>query len=638
VIELWGHCWYNQLIVNIWRAVVLLCGVLAFFPVEPLLAQGTAFTYQGRLNDGAAPANGSYDLTFALFNTNITGTPLVGPVTNSAVAISNGLFTVMIDFGSSVWNGQTNWLEIGVRTNGASGFTTLAPRQQVTPTPYAITAAAVAGVIPSGNISGTYGNQVVFNNANNNFTGIGSNLTTLNASQLTFGTVADARLSSNVALLNGNQTFSGANVFTNFGNSFRGSFFGNGLVGWIPTSGTAIQAVSDTGYLLTSPQLVTVTVPASPGVGDIVRISGAGASGWRVAQNAGQSIIGNFSSFNKSPWTPSGASPLNWRAIDSSADGSRLVAVASSTGGGIFTSIDSGLTWSGPFGGLSSANWYAAASSADGSKLPAAVNGGYIYTNSGTTWTAAFGPANWIALASSADGIKLIAAASSLGLYTSGNSGATWTPVVGSANWISVASSADGTKLVAVASGGGIDTSGNSGVSWSQPYGGPAGGGTWSAVASSADGTKLVAVANGGGIYTSSNSGGSWTQQTGGLPASAAWSSVASSSDGSKLAAVINGGGIYTSSNFGVTWAQQTNAPVKGWNAIAASADGTKLAAGINNTLTGGIYVSVASTLSATTVGTTGYLIGGQGSAVELQYIGNNQFMPVSFSGNIWGY
>ena len=622
---------------KIWRAVILLGGVLAFFPVEPLFAQGTAFTYQGQLNAGGTPASGNYDLTFSLFNTNVNGTPLAGPVTNAAVSISNGLFTVMIDFGSSVWNGQTNWLEIGVRTNGASGFTTLAPRQQVTPTPYAITAGNVSGVIPSANLSGTYGNQVVFTNANNNFNGIGSNLTLLNASQLTSGTVVDARLSTNVALLNGNQTFSGANAFTNFGNSFRGSFFGNGLVGWIPTNGTAIQAVTDTGYLLTNSQLVTVTLPASPNAGDIVRISGAGASGWRVSQNAGQSVIGNFSSFTKSPWTPSSASPLNWRAIASSADGSRLVAVASSTGGGIFTSIDSGLTWSGPFGGLSSANWYAAASSADGSKLPAAVNGGYIYTNSGTTWTAAFGPANWIALASSADGTRLVAAISGGGIYASANFGASWTPqtvgLPGSAAWTSLASSSDGTKLAA-AGGNGIYVSSNSGTSWSASSGG-----SWSAIASSTDGTKLVAAQSSGGIYTSINSGGSWLLQTSGLPASAAWSSVSSSSDGSKLAAVINGGGIYTSSNFGVTWAQQTNAPVVSWNAIAASADGTKLAAAINNTLTtGGIYVSVASLLSATTVGTTGYLIGGQGSAVELQYIGNSQFMPVSFAGSIWGY
>ena len=61
-------------------------------------------------------------------------------------------------------------------------------------------------------------------------------------------------------------------------------------------------------------------------------------------------------------------------------------------------------------------------------------------------------------------------------------------------------------------------------------------------------------------------------------------------------------------------------------------------AAAINNATTGGIYVSQASVLSTTTVGANGYLVGSQGSAVELQYIGNNQFMPVSFAGNIWAY
>src|SRR5438093_7038473 len=32
--------------------------------LSTLFAQGTAFTYQGRLNDGANPASGSYDLRF----------------------------------------------------------------------------------------------------------------------------------------------------------------------------------------------------------------------------------------------------------------------------------------------------------------------------------------------------------------------------------------------------------------------------------------------------------------------------------------------------------------------------------------------------------------------------------------------
>jgi photosystem II stability/assembly factor-like uncharacterized protein len=627
----------------------------AFFPAESLHAQGTAFIYQGKLSDGGAPAAGNYDFQFSIYRTtNTPGVIFAGPITNSAVAVSNGLFTVSLDFGSNVFFGPPRWLDIGVRTNGSSGaFTTLSPRQPLLPAPYAIFANGASnlfGTLPASQLAGTlpasafvgYTNTVALTNPANLFAGTfsgafggtfngaffgnGGGISNVNVTNLT-GVLADNQLPANVALINSNQTFSGANIFTNFNNSFRGSFFGNGLVGWIPTNGTTIQAVIDTGYLLTSPQLVTVTLPASPNSGDIVRLSGAGASGWRVAQNAGQSIIGNFSSFANSPWTPSGASPLQWRAIALSADGSRVAAVASSTGGGIFMSIDSGLTWSGPFGPLTSAIWDALALSADGSKVIAAVNGGGVYTNSGTTWTVTgLGSANWTSAASSANGATLYMASSS-GVFKSVNFGASWSGIQGGANWVSVACSADGTKFAAAIGGGGIVATGGSGAP----------GANWVSVASSADGSRLAAAIGGGSIYTSSNGGANWTQQTG-APTSANWTSICSSADGSKLAATVNGGVIYTSSNYGVTWAQLTNAPVRAWSAIGSSADGTKLAAAINNATTGGIYVSQASAFTTTTVGVNGYIVGSQGSAVELQYIGNNQFMPVSFAGNIWAY
>ena len=47
-----------------------------------LAAQGTAFNYQGRLNDGGAPANGTYDLRFAVFNAVTNGTQITYPLTN----------------------------------------------------------------------------------------------------------------------------------------------------------------------------------------------------------------------------------------------------------------------------------------------------------------------------------------------------------------------------------------------------------------------------------------------------------------------------------------------------------------------------------------------------------------------------
>ena len=110
--------------------------------LSTLFAQGTAFTYQGRLTSGASPANGSYDLKFGVFDAATNGTLVsTGYATNSATAVSGGLFTVTLDFGD-VFAGPGRWLEIAVRTNGGGAFSTLSPRQQLTSIPYAIRATA----------------------------------------------------------------------------------------------------------------------------------------------------------------------------------------------------------------------------------------------------------------------------------------------------------------------------------------------------------------------------------------------------------------------------------------------------------------------------------------------------------------
>lgn len=146
-------------------------------------AQGSAFTYQGRLNASGAPANGSYDLQFTLyaFNPVIGYYVAAGPVTNAATTVSNGLFTTTLDFGEQ-FTGAALWLEIAVRTNGGGAFFTLSPRQPLTPAPYAITA---GNVVSGGLAPGTYGNAVNFNNPSNQFTGTftgnGANVTNVNA-------------------------------------------------------------------------------------------------------------------------------------------------------------------------------------------------------------------------------------------------------------------------------------------------------------------------------------------------------------------------------------------------------------------------------------------------------------------------
>ena len=171
--------------------------LLLSLPLQIASAQGTAFTYQGRLNNNGSPATGYYDVQFTLFATNVTGAALAGPVTNPAVAVTNGLFTTTVDFGNA-FTGASNWLELAVSTNGANAFATLAPRQQLTPVPYAIMAANVSGAISLAQLPP----NLVTNGASGvhisgTFTGSGSGLTNLNATQLA-GTVPLSDLPPNV--------------------------------------------------------------------------------------------------------------------------------------------------------------------------------------------------------------------------------------------------------------------------------------------------------------------------------------------------------------------------------------------------------------------------------------------------------
>lgn len=112
---------------------------------------GTEFTYQGRLDGTAGPANGRYDFTFGLQLAASGGSAIV-TVTNSNVGVSNGLFTTAIDFGGGIYNGNAYWIQLGVRTNGSGAFTALSPRQPLTPTPNA-QFAALAGTVPGGSIN-----------------------------------------------------------------------------------------------------------------------------------------------------------------------------------------------------------------------------------------------------------------------------------------------------------------------------------------------------------------------------------------------------------------------------------------------------------------------------------------------------
>src|SRR3954463_6405923 len=85
-----------------------------------IFGQTSDFTYQGRLSDGGTPANGNYDLQFALFDSATSGAQIGATQTVSNVAISGGIFTARLDFGANAFTGAARFLEIGARPSGAA--------------------------------------------------------------------------------------------------------------------------------------------------------------------------------------------------------------------------------------------------------------------------------------------------------------------------------------------------------------------------------------------------------------------------------------------------------------------------------------------------------------------------------------
>jgi hypothetical protein len=99
---------------------------------------GSSFTYQGDLQQSGSPVTGNYDFTFTLYNA-VSGPAQVGTTqTVLNLAVTQGLFSSTLDFGISPFTGNAVWLEIAVRPAGSGSYTTLAPRQPITASPYAL--------------------------------------------------------------------------------------------------------------------------------------------------------------------------------------------------------------------------------------------------------------------------------------------------------------------------------------------------------------------------------------------------------------------------------------------------------------------------------------------------------------------
>lgn len=97
----------------------------------------STFTYQGQLKNSSNAVNGSCQMAFRLYDDPSASTNLIGSPITTTVPVTNGLFTVGLNFGSKAFNGNGRWLDIQVNCGG-SGFVVLTPRQSLTAVPYAL--------------------------------------------------------------------------------------------------------------------------------------------------------------------------------------------------------------------------------------------------------------------------------------------------------------------------------------------------------------------------------------------------------------------------------------------------------------------------------------------------------------------
>lgn len=227
--------------------------VLALAPISSPVQAATAsppdlMAYQGYLVDengmplgNAAPKN--FDVVFRIWSDQLSGDRLWAE--QQTITIDKGYFSVLLGEGA-VYSGEPHpalsslfagtgasdrFIEVMVKGIGAGGSdVTITPRLRLLTSPYAFltqTAVNAQNLVSSTStqVVSVSGSNVGINKASptspldvngtvkaTTFSGSGSGLTSLPATSLT-GTVADARLSGNVAKLNATQTFTANNIF-----------------------------------------------------------------------------------------------------------------------------------------------------------------------------------------------------------------------------------------------------------------------------------------------------------------------------------------------------------------------------------------------------------------------------------------
>ena len=124
-------------------------------PSQPMVPVGSAFTYQGQLIQDGVPGNGQYDFQFRLYDAPTGGNQVGGAIDMADQTVTNGLFTVSLDFGEAIMQGDARWLEMDARVAGGGSYTTLSPRGALNAVPYS------QSLMPGSSTTGSLGGPVL---------------------------------------------------------------------------------------------------------------------------------------------------------------------------------------------------------------------------------------------------------------------------------------------------------------------------------------------------------------------------------------------------------------------------------------------------------------------------------------------
>lgn len=354
---------------------LLMLGIILIFMASApgsTLAQstslGSTFTYQGYLTNAGGPVNGVCDLQFSLFDAPVGGNQIGSTFNQPGIPFSNGAFHVQLDFGGTAFDGSDRYLQIAIGCPAGIGvYTTLTPRQAITPTPYA---ASLYGLhvqpnVTSPNLIGGFSGNVILNGVTGAFVGGGGEVTFPN------------RITDDFSVIGGGESNqAGNNTGTTSDAEFATVAGGTGNKA-IATSTTVGGGASN----LASFDRATVSGGLGNTASSTASTVGGGqsntASGYGGAISGGQAntASGNFSTVGGGfTNTASG----QYATIPGGANNFATGAYSFAAGFHAYASNDGTFTWADSTG----ANF---GSNIDNIFLARASGGFYLYTNPGST-------------------------------------------------------------------------------------------------------------------------------------------------------------------------------------------------------------------------------------------------------------